>query len=136
MAFTVFSRSSWGSRITDLLVLTTSFLLFVGLMDIRISQQVIINLAFYVVVMFICLRFARRIIFAHINYSKRVFNVVLGNVAGLLLGSLLVLVVNRFVSVLSENTILVICASILAFFVLGTLAPLIKASQRDKMIHH
>ncbi len=134
MAFTIFSRSSWGSRITDLIVLSASFLLFVFLLDIRITQQVMIEFALYVTILFVCLRLARRIAFTRLKYSKRVFNAVLGNISGLVTGSLLVLLANQFFSVVNEMVGIVICASVLAFFVLGTLSPLILASQRDKMI--
>ena len=136
MSFKLFRHSSLGSRITDLLVLSGSFMAFVYLMDFTVSPDLILDMAFYVAVVFVCLRLARRVFFDRVGYSTRAFNVVLGNGSGLLVGALLVSLANYFVPFLNDAVVVVICASFLAFFILGTLAPLIKSSRNDRMIHH
>jgi hypothetical protein len=130
------TRSSFASRLMDLVVLSVSFLLFVALMDIHLTTGIVLELVSYVGIVFVCLRVARRLIFEYVDYSKRTFNVLLGNVTGLISGAVLLLVVDHFVPFISQSIFIVICASILAFFILGTLSPLIKSSNYDKIIHH
>jgi hypothetical protein len=129
------SQSSFGSRLTDLVVLTISFLIFVSLMDIHLTANVLVDLVIYVSVVFVCLRVARRLIFDNVNYTKRILKVLLGNISGLLVGAVLLLIADRFLPFTSHSMIVVIFSSILAFFILGTLSPLIKFSNHDKIIH-
>jgi hypothetical protein len=130
------SQSSFGSRLTDLVVLTISFLIFVSLMDIHLTAHVLLDLMTYVSVVFVCLRVARRLIFENLNFSKRIFKVLLGNVFGLLAGAVLLLMAGQLLPFASQSVIVVIFSSILAFFILGTLSPLIKSSNYDRIIHH
>ena len=136
MAPSTINQSRFASRMMDLLVLTLSFLLFVFLLDIKWDAQVAVDLVFYVAVVFVCLRLARRAIFEYVHYSKRVINIVLGNVSGLIAGVVLVAVCNQFISGIAEHLLVVILSSVLAFFILGTLSPLVKASHLDRIIHH
>lgn len=135
MSPSVISKSSFGSRVADLTVLSVSFLLFVGLMDIRLNAHVLFDLFTYVIVVFVCLRVARRFIFDNMHYTKRIFKVLLGNVSGLVAGAALILLADQFIPFISQSFIIVILASVLAFFILGTLSPLIKSSNHDRIIH-
>lgn len=130
------SQSSVGSRLIDLVALSLSFLLFVTLMDMHLTAHVLLDLVIYVSVVYTCLRFARRLIFINVHYSKRIFKVLLGNISGLILGAVLLLIADKFLPFISQSVIVVIFSSILAFFILGTLSPLIKSSNHDKIIHH
>jgi hypothetical protein len=130
------TQSSFGSRTADLVALTISFLIFVSLMDIQLTTHILLDLVIYVSVVFVCLRFARRLIFDNLLYSKRLFKVLLGNIFGLLAGAVLLVIGDLFLPFISQSVIVVIFSSILAFFILGTLSPLIKSSDHDKIIHH
>jgi hypothetical protein len=135
MSPSIISKSSFGSRLTDLSVLSVSFLLFVGLMDIKLTAHVLFDLITYVMVVFVCLRLARRLIFDNMLYTKRIFKILIGNVSGLVTGAMLILLADQFIPFISQSFIIVILASILAFFILGTLSPLIKSSNHDRIIH-
>ncbi len=136
MVFSIFSQSSFASRLTDLLVLIVSFLLFVALMDLKVTAQLLVEMSFYVSVVFICLRFARRFIFENFHYPTRVLKVLLGNISGLVSGVVMIILVGQLIPVFSQSVVVVVFSSILAFFILGTLSPLIKSSNYDKIIHH
>ncbi len=136
MVFSIFSQSSFASRLTDLLVLIVSFLLFVALMDLKVTSQLLVEMSFYVSVVFICLRFARRFIFENFHYKTRVLKVLLGNISGLVSGVVMIILVGQLIPVFSQSVVVVVFSSILAFFILGTLSPLIKSSNYDKIIHH
>lgn len=127
--------SSFGSRLTDLLVLTVSFLLFAVITEYETITSLMIDLFFYVVVVFVSLRVCKRIIFQYVHSSKRFVNIMMGNVSGLVLGGFLVFIINQLVPGFKESMVVVVFSSILAFFILGTLSPLVKSSNRD-IIHH
>lgn len=135
MALSKINQSTFSSRLTDLAVLIVSFMLFVLLMDIKVNLQLLLDMAFYVSVVFICLRLARRLIFENVHNPKRIIKVLLGNISGLVSGVILTILVGQFIPLVSLSIVVVVLASILAFFILGTLSPLIKSSCHDKIIH-
>jgi signal transduction histidine kinase len=136
MTSSILSRSSWASRSADLAVLSVSFLMFAFLMGISFDWHLLANLVLYVSVLFVCLRLARRAMFNYSQLSKRIVTAVLGNVYGLMAGAVLLCLVNQLIPFLHLTVIMVVCSSIFAFFILGTLAPLIKTSRNDMMIRH
>lgn len=135
MSSTNIRSSSLGSRLADLIVLTVSFLLFELITDLKSFNQLLLDLLVYVPALFVCLRLSKRVMFNYIRSSNRMINVLLGNISGLVLGGLLVALFASIFPDLHINLIVVIFASIMAFFVLGTLSPMVKSSHRD-IIHH
>lgn len=127
--------SSFYSRIVDLIVLTTSFLMLAMITNIGDPVQVVIDLVFYVTVMFISLRLCKRLIFEYVHTSRRITSVLLGNITGLVVGALLVILMDQFFQGIGESALIVVFSSILAFFILGTLSPMVKSSHSD-ILHH
>ena len=127
--------SCFYSRITDLIVLATSFLLLAVITGFGSFEQVIIDLVLYVAVVFISLRVCKRIVFEYVHTSRRITRVLLGNISGLILGVLLVIMLDQLFPGIGESALIVILSSILAFFILGTLSPMVKSSYHD-IIHH
>ncbi len=132
---TTAKNSCLFSRIIDLLVLSGSFLLFAYLTDFESSKQFWAGLLVYVAVVFVCLRLSKRLIFGFAHSSRRITTVLLGNVSGLLVGALLVLMLEQVLLGIGEGALVVVFSSILAFFILGTLSPMVKSSHND-IIHH
>jgi len=135
MSSPAIKTSSLYSRIVDLLVLSASFLLFSYLTGYQNPAQILTDLLFYVSVVFICLRLCKRYIFNHIHTNSRISLVLLGNVTGLIFGALVAIFVESFFSGNGEVFLVVIFSSVLAFFILGTLSPMVKSSHND-IIHH
>ena len=127
--------SNFYSQIIDLIVLTSSFLLLVMITDMGSIQQVAADLVLYVVVVFISLRTCKRLVFEFVPTSNRITAVLLGNVSGLILGALSVILLDQLLPGIGESALIVILSSILAFFMLGTLSPMIKSSNRDIINH-
>jgi len=127
--------SNFYSQILDLIVLTSSFLLLVMITDMGSIQQVAADLVLYVVVVFISLRTCKRLVFEFVPTSNRITAVLLGNVSGLILGALSVILLDQLLPGIGESALIVILSSILAFFMLGTLSPMIKCSNRDIINH-
>ena len=129
------TTSRFYSRIIDLIVLTSSFLFLTAITDIGSPFGFSIDLFYFVVVMFISLRLSKRIIFQYLHTSSQIARVLLGNITGLVVGAALVMFIEQFFMGLVGGAMIVVFSSILAFFILGTLSPMVKSSQRD-IIHH
>lgn len=127
--------SSLFSRAIDLLVLSGSFLLFAYLMDFESSGQFWASLLLYVAVVFVSLRLSKRLIFGYVHNTRRITSILLGNITGLLVGALLVLMLDQVLPGIGEGALVVVFSSIMAFFILGTLSPMVKSSHND-IIHH
>ena len=133
----IIKKSSLWSRAMDISVLSISYLLFSyiaesGSIDV---QQLLINMIFYVGIVFITLRLGKRILFDLIKSKSRILCILLGNVAGLTIGTLLAMLLEQFFPGVSERAVVVIFSSVLAFFILGTLSPMVKSSHRDIIPH-
>ena len=124
--------SSFFSRATDLLALVISFLLFASLFYSGEDDEYLIrSILIYVIPVFICLRLCKRLFFVMLIHKSRVLCILLGNISGLAVGTILVLIIMQFLPSLEEKAIAIIASSVLAFFILGTISPLVKSSQRD-----
>ena len=124
--------SSFFSRATDLLALVISFLLFASLLYSGMDDEYLIrSILIYVIPVFICLRLCKRLFFVMLIHKSRVLCILLGNISGLAVGTILVLIIMQFLPSLEEKAIAIIASSVLAFFILGTISPLVKSSQRD-----
>lgn len=135
MSNTELRTSSIGSRATDIFVLTVSFLLFTMITEYENLTSLFIDLFLYVGIVFVCLRLSKRIIFQYVHSSKRCINILSGNIVGLAVGGLLVFTISQLVPVVKESVVVVVFSSVLAFFILGTLSPMIKSSHNDIISH-
>jgi hypothetical protein len=129
------NKSCFISRITDLVVLAASYLLFSFMTGRLPTGELIINLLVYVSIVFVCLRLAKRLTFRYLPEAPRVVSILLGNIAGLMSGSLLVGIFCDLMPGVQEFFLAVLLSSVLAFFILGTLSPMIKSSRLD-ITHH
>lgn len=129
------SSSRANSRFIDLIVLSLSFLFLVLITDIGNPTHFIVDFFLYVSVMFISLRLSKRIFCEYFRSSSRIAGVLLGNITGLMAGAILVMLIEQFFTGFAVSTLIIILSSIFAFFVLGTLSPMVKSSHRD-IIHH
>ncbi len=135
MTSTQIRSSSFYSRVIDLIVLASSFLLLAIITDLGTIQQVASDLVLYVVVVFISLQICKHIVFEYVDTSRRITTVLLGNVSGLIMGALSVILLDQLFPGIGESALIIILSSILAFFMLGTLSPMVKSSYHD-IIHH
>lgn len=135
MALTKNKLPLFYSKIIDLAALSASFILLAVITDFGGLMKIIVDLLFYVAVMFISLQVCKRIVFENVHVSGRITRVLLGNVTGLVVGAVLVLLLDMLFPSIGESALVVIFSSILAFFILGTLSPMVKSSHHD-IIHH
>ena len=129
------NTNSFHSRLTDLTALTISFLLFSIVTDHMHPLNMLQHLIVYVAIVFVSLRLSKRFIFDSFHSSSRIVSVLLGNLLGFVAGVTVLLSLQSILPFVSGETPVVIFSSILAFFILGTLSPMVKSSNLD-IIHH
>lgn len=133
MSTVPFESSNIDSKLTDLLVLSSSFLIFSSFSNSMSHIDLTAGLVIYSVVLFVCMRIGKYFINPHTFSSIRAANVLLGNFAGLTVGSIIsAFLIPLFTATHSVMSI-IIFASFMAFFVLGTLSPLVKEAHMDVM---
>jgi len=123
------------SRLIDLIVIAASFLLFSVVTEFAYLTEILGDTAFYVAFVFITLRLCKRIVSRYFYPTKSIISELLGNLTGFFVSVVLLLLLNSLLPLVSVNVEVVIFSSILAFFILGTLAPMLKSTHRD-IIHH
>ena len=127
--------STSSSRLIDFFVVTLSFLVFALSTGWISSHPYMISLLIYVPIVLFSLRLSKRIIFVRCQNIQRVLTVLLGNFFGLLMGSLLVIGIGQLFPSFEINTALVLFSSLMSFFILGTLSPMVKSSRHDIIPH-
>jgi hypothetical protein len=129
------NTNSFHSRLIDMTALTISFLLFAIATDHLHPLSILFDAAVYVSIVFVCLRLSKRFVFDSFRSSSRMVRVLLGNLLGFVSGVTLLLALQTILPFVHGETAVIIFSSVLAFFILGTLSPMVKSSNLD-IIHH
>ncbi len=115
------------SRIIDFLVLGCTFYVSCLLLSVPLSGDTIFHTLLYAAVILISVRLGRYCLSAVLLSVNSVVKLMLCNATGLLVGSIVMFVLSSsMVPGLNELAIVVVFASVMAFFVLGTISPLLK----------
>ena len=129
------NTNNFHSRLIDLTALTVSFVLFSIVTETMHPLNMLQDLVVYVGVVFVTLRLSKRFVFESLRASSRIVRVLLGNLLGFVSGIAILLSLQTLLPFVSGETPVIIFSSILAFFILGTLSPMVKSSNLD-IIHH
>lgn len=132
----MFSKTSdLASRTTDLLALAISYLLYASILNgSGQGTNLLVGMFIYAGIVFICLRLSKKLFFELLIPKNRVLYILLGNISGLVLGTILMLMFIQLFPAFKEKVEVVVASSVQVFFILGTLSPLLKSSHRD-IIH-
>jgi len=129
------NTNSFHSRLIDITALTISFLLFAIATDHLHPLGMLFDTAVYVSIVFVCLRLSKRFVFDSFHSSSRIVRVLLGNLLGFVSGVIILLTLKAILPFVNGDTAVIVFSSVLAFFILGTLSPMVKSSNLD-IIHH
>ena len=127
--------SDLASRLTDLVVLMMSFIVFTLLVGSDGLQHSLVDLLLYVAVLFVSLRLSKRLVFGSFRRGPRCLKTIYGNVLGMVIGTTVLLLADGLLPFIHENLLVIIFASLMAFFILGTLSPVVKSSHKDIIQH-
>ncbi len=125
----------YGSRIMDAAVLTFSFLLFSLLTGFLSQPDFALLLVLHVAVLYTGLRLGKRLAFRHLELPSHMAAVLSGNLLGLFAGNLALASLLSMFSLNHSAIVINLISSGAAFFILGTLSPIVRDSRSDIIAH-
>ncbi len=114
------------SRVIDFLVLGCTFYISCMLLSVPLSGNTIFHTLIYATVILVSVRLGGYFLSAILLSASSVVKLMLCNAAGLLIGGIVMFVLGSMVPGLNGSAVVVVFASVMAFFVLGTISPLLK----------
>ena len=113
------------NRFIDFTVLALTFYLSCLLLSVEIDSGLWLQILAYSSIVLIFVRLCKRLIVSHWKSLSALNRQILGNAAGILVGTCVMLVLEIFLAGSGEIIVALIFSSVMAFFVLGTLSPLV-----------
>lgn len=113
------------NRFIDFTVLALTFYLSCLLLSVEIDSGLLIQILAYSTIVLIFVRLCKRVIVSHRKSLSTLNRQILGNAAGILVGTCVMLVLLKLLTGSGEIIVALIFSSVMAFFVLGTLSPLL-----------
>ena len=111
-------------RIIDFIVLSTLFLLSCQIVPWSFDENIVLTSIIYAVVVIISIQLCNNLVQSVFKSKNSVIQLMLTYASGLLIGTCAMLAIGFNVSSMQGLSAVVILASIMAFFVLGTVSPL------------
>ena len=119
------------NKIIDFMVLGSSFYLACFLLSIPVASNLIIPTLMYTCVVLLAVTLGKRILSATFKTAGRVVKMIIINATGLFIGAIIMLIFGYIFPELGEFTVAVVLASVMAFFVFGTLSPLLRSDRHS-----
>ncbi len=113
------------NRVVDFGVLGATFFVSSLLFSVTSGSTLLLQILAYSTLLLVCVRLSKRTIVSYNRPIGEVSRQILGNGAGILIGTCIMLVLENLVSANGEIFVAVIFSSIMAFFILGTLSPIV-----------
>ena len=123
------------ARLIDFIVIGSTFLLSCSLLSIRFENSPVIHIIIYSCVVLVSVRLARRVFSNMVSSQGGVATIILGNATGFAIGACAMVLLQFFIPELRVAVAAIFIASIMAFFVLGTIAPLLKQDRPFSPTH-
>ena len=123
------------NRVVDFSVLCASFFVSCLLFSVASGNALFIQILAYSTLLLVCVRLSKRAIVTYNRSIGEVSRQILGNGAGILIGTCIMLVLENLVSASGEIFVAVIFSSVMAFFILGTLSPIVHRTSISHKAH-
>jgi len=114
----------------DFFVLGATFSITCSILPDSVGGDVLLLTVLYSVILFASVRIGRHILSRGSSSLSAVLKLMLNNAVGLSIGAGIMLVLGLVIPGLGQFSAVIIIATIMAFFVLGTLSPLISFDRR------
>jgi len=125
-------KSNIDSKIIDFIVLGITFYVTCSILSVHADNQILLLTVVYPSVILVSVKVGKYMLSPVFSSLNTVVKLMLDNAAGLLIGAIIMLILGFIIPGFSQFTVAIIVASIMAFFVLGTLSPVIKP---NKQVH-
>jgi len=115
-----------AAQFVDFAVIGLTFILACSLLSIDFGSSSILYITIYSAVVLISVRLGKYLLFSNFSSSNRIVMTILGNAAGFIVGAFAMLILQSFLLEFKVAAAVIFIASFMAFFVLGTVAPLLR----------
>jgi len=126
-----FERYTITVRVIDFMILAGSFYLACFLLSIPVANNLIIQTLVYACIVLLSVTFGNHLLSSAITSSGRVVKMIIINATGLFIGAIIMLIFGYIFPELGGVTFAVLLASVMAFFVFGTLSPLLRSDRHS-----
>ena len=79
----------------------------------------------YSTILLVCVRLSKRVVTSYNKSISETSRQILGNATGIFVGTCVVLLLQILLSISAEIMVAVVLSSVMAFFILGTLSPIV-----------
>jgi len=115
----------------NFIILGGSFYLSCFLLSIKVESNLIIHTFIYAGIVLLAVSIGKRMLSASFTSAGRVVKTIIINATGLFIGAIIMLIFGYIFPELGEFTLAVVLASVMAFFVFGTLSPLLRSDRHS-----
>ncbi len=115
----------------NFIILGGSFYLSCFLLSIQVESNIIIQTFIYAYVVLLAVAIRKRILSANFTSEGKVVKTIIINATGLFIGASIMLIFGFIFPELGEFAAAVVLASVIAFFVFGTLYPLLRSDRHS-----
>jgi hypothetical protein len=115
-------------RLVDFVVLGATFYVSCMLLSVESGGSLFFHMLAYSTILLAFVRLSRRAIANYYESIGESTRKILGNAIGLLMGTCIVLLLEKLLSNHSDFVVAIILSGVMAFFVLGTLCSLVRAT--------
>jgi len=111
------------------IILGCSFYLSCFLLSIQVESNLIIHTFLYACIVLLAVTLGKRLLSSAFTSAGSVVKTIIINATGLFIGVIIMLIFGYIFPELGEFTVAVVLASVMAFFVFGTLSPLLRSDR-------
>ena len=126
MVLGLFNKRILIARLIDFTVIGLTFFVTCSFLSINFENGLLAYLVMYSCVILVSVRLGKRLFSKIHRASSRAGETILGNATGFVMGTVVMVGLQFFIPELNLAIALIILSSVMAFFVLGTVAPLLK----------
>ena len=123
------------NRMVDFTVFCVTFFFSCLLFSVASGNALLFQILAYSTLLLVCVSLSKRAIVSYNRSIGEASRQIIGNGAGILIGTCIMLVLEKLVSASSEIFVAVIFSSVMAFFILGTLSPIVHRSSISHKTH-
>jgi hypothetical protein len=114
------------NRLVDFVVMGMTFYLSCLVLAIELGSGLYIQILIYATIMLVFVQIFKGAVVIYKSSVSENSRQILGNAAGILIGTLIMLFLESLSSNNEELTVVTILSSVMAFFILGTLSPIVQ----------
>ena len=112
-------------RLVDFTVLGATFYISCMLLSVELEGGLFLQTFAYSTILLVCVRLSKRAITSYNKSIGETTRKILGNATGILIGTCVVLLFETILSTRGDIIAVVILTGVMAFFILGTLSPIV-----------